>query len=215
MAAPETSTLQAIHINHLINIKLNDTNYLLWKTQFKPLLKGYRLEGYVDGTYARPSPTIPNTQADLPPLSNPAYEKYEQQDHILLGWLLSSLTEGVLGRVSGLTTSKEVWDALEKRYAPKTRAHQMNLRRQLMSLRKGNSSMYDYFAKSKQLFDALTASGNALSEDDMQQSILSGLDQAYDSIVTSLSTVEKIDMDAFYAHLIAYDMRLDQQLSFI
>lgn len=85
MSAPETTTLQQIHVNHLISVKLNDTNYLLWKTQFNPLLKGYRLMGYIDGTYPKPARTLPNTET-----VNPAYTKYEEQ--ILLGWLLSSLT---------------------------------------------------------------------------------------------------------------------------
>lgn len=169
---------------------------------------------YVDGT-EKPPPTIPSTTEGQPNIVNPAFVKWEKQDQILLGWLLSSLTEGVLGRVSGLDTSREVWQALEKRYATKTKAHKMQLKRQLHNLKKGNDTMQEYFSKAKKLFDAHAASGTVLSEEDMQQTVLAGLDQAYDAIVTSLSTLENIDMDTFHAHLLNYDMRLESQLSIL
>ena len=35
---------------HMITIKLSSTNYLLWKSQFLPLLRSQGLLGYVDGS---------------------------------------------------------------------------------------------------------------------------------------------------------------------
>ncbi|OVA09186.1 Lipase [Macleaya cordata] len=155
--AASTTTIQNLHINHLISVKLDETNYLLWLTQFKPLLKGYKHQG--------------------------------------------------------LSTSREVWIALEKRFAPKTRAHHMHLRQELQTLRNGNKIMQQYFSFAKQLFDALAASGNPITDNDLQQAILSGLDQSYDAIVTSLTTLITVDMDEFFAHLLTYDMRLELQMA--
>ncbi|OUZ99372.1 hypothetical protein BVC80_8531g5 [Macleaya cordata] len=64
-----------------------------------------------------------------------------------------------------------------------------------------------------QLFDALVASGNPITDNDLQQAILSGLDQSYDAIVTSLTTLVTVDMDEFFAHLLTYDMRLELQMA--
>ncbi|KAL5727460.1 hypothetical protein ACHQM5_000655 [Ranunculus cassubicifolius] len=91
--APTTPHITSIH--HLISVKLDHQNYLLWLTQFKPLLKGYGLEGYVDGSNACPPRILNPTDTDI----NPAYTNWQQQDQILLRWLLSSLTDPVLGFV--------------------------------------------------------------------------------------------------------------------
>ena len=40
---------------HMVTIKLSSSNYLLWKSQFLPLLESQELLNHVDGTLA-PSP---------------------------------------------------------------------------------------------------------------------------------------------------------------
>lgn len=42
-------TLTTLH--HLLIIKLTRDNYLLWKAQVVPYLKGLQLYGYMDGSY--------------------------------------------------------------------------------------------------------------------------------------------------------------------
>lgn len=42
-------------IHHFLIVKLDSKNYLIWKFQFMPLLKGYALQGYVDGSLPCPS----------------------------------------------------------------------------------------------------------------------------------------------------------------
>lgn len=46
----------------------------------------------------------------------------------------------------------------------------------------------------------------------MQESIMSGLNQSYDPIV---STTLDLDMDTFYAHLLSFDMRMEHQLALL
>ncbi|KAF6158187.1 hypothetical protein GIB67_014981 [Kingdonia uniflora] len=58
----------------------------------------------------------------------------EIKDQILLGWLLSSLSRIALTQVVGLSTSRAVWDALQKHYASKSRARIMQLRPQTVML---------------------------------------------------------------------------------
>ncbi|KAF9612609.1 hypothetical protein IFM89_002205 [Coptis chinensis] len=79
-------TLQTTHIHHLISVKLDRENFLLWRTQFMPLLIGYDLEGYVDGSVSPPPRTLLNSNN-----VNPEFTKWRKQDQVLLGWILSSL----------------------------------------------------------------------------------------------------------------------------
>lgn len=85
----------------------------------------------------------------------------------------------------------------------------MQIRRELQTMRKGSLSMFEYFLRAKQLLDTLAASDQALLDTDLQQIILSGLDSAYDAIVTTLTAaIDNFSMDDFQAHLLAFEMRL-------
>ncbi|KAL5704422.1 hypothetical protein ACHQM5_022856 [Ranunculus cassubicifolius] len=210
------SSLQSIHVHHLISVKLDTSNYLIWLTQFKPLLKGYDLEGYVDGTLECPPRILTAASAENAASAtiNPEYVAWQKQDQILLGWLLSSLSETVLAQVVGLSTSRDVWLALEKHYSSKSKSRVLHLRRELHNLKKGSKTMQQYFLHAKQIADNLAASGNPLSDLDLQYTVLTGLDSAYDSVVTSLlATISNMSMDDFYAHLLTFELRLEDQNS--
>uniref|UniRef100_A0A2N9I499 Reverse transcriptase Ty1/copia-type domain-containing protein n=1 Tax=Fagus sylvatica TaxID=28930 RepID=A0A2N9I499_FAGSY len=46
------------HIQHLITIKLTRDNYLLWKAQIIPYLRGQHLYGFIDGTKPAPASSL-------------------------------------------------------------------------------------------------------------------------------------------------------------
>lgn len=182
-----------------------------------PLLRGYDLMGYVDGTIPCPR-TIPisttRTTTNTTTTINPEYTTWVKQDQILLGWLLSSLTEPVLAQIIGLETSADVWNALQRHFASSSRSRIMQLRRELQLLKKGNKSMSEYFLLAKQLSDNLAACGHAISLADLQQYILNGMDSAYDAIVTTLTATNvDITLEDFQAHLLSFEMRLESQNS--
>lgn len=128
--AASNPTLPPVQIHHLISVKLDNSNYLLWRTQFLPLLKGYELEGFVDGSNKCPAETLTNNTI------NPEYIAWNKQDQILLGWLLSSLTESALAHVVGLQTSQAVWEALSKHFASKAQSRILYLKRELQNVKR-------------------------------------------------------------------------------
>lgn len=141
-----TTSVPQIQIHHLISVKLNNENCLLWLAQFPHLLQGYDLQGYVDGTYPCPARLLPNTTA-----INPEYTMWKKQDNVLLGWLLSSLSEPVLAQVIGLHTSQSVWEPLQKHFSSKSQSRILYLKRELQSMRKGNQTMAEYYLHAKKL----------------------------------------------------------------
>ncbi len=44
--------------HHLVTIKLTRENYLLWKAQIVPYLRGQHLFGFLDGSQPAPSPYL-------------------------------------------------------------------------------------------------------------------------------------------------------------
>ncbi|OVA03104.1 hypothetical protein BVC80_8857g28 [Macleaya cordata] len=115
---------------------------------------GYDIEMYVDGTLTPPPRTLPGDETTI----NPAYRAWRKQDKLIFSWLLSSLSEIVITRVVGLTTSGE-----------------------------GSLSMPNYFQHAKRLSDALAASGKPVSNSELRSMLLTGLDPVYDPIVTALT----------------------------
>ncbi|KAA8525161.1 hypothetical protein F0562_006975 [Nyssa sinensis] len=110
---PSVAPVTPPSIHSLVTIKLSSENYLLWKAQIMPYLRGQRLFGYVDGSCLQPSQHIPNPEADKSPtaprlLLNPEFSHWFDQDQIVLSILMSSLSESILAKVIGVTTSREV-----------------------------------------------------------------------------------------------------------
>ncbi|GAV78240.1 hypothetical protein CFOL_v3_21708 [Cephalotus follicularis] len=48
------------HIHHFLSIKLTSTNYLIWRSQFLALLRGYDLRSFVDGSSQPPARLLPD-----------------------------------------------------------------------------------------------------------------------------------------------------------
>ena len=47
-----------VHILSSVTLKLNDGNYLLWKTQFESLLSSQKLIGFVNGGVTQPEANV-------------------------------------------------------------------------------------------------------------------------------------------------------------
>ncbi|OVA08190.1 hypothetical protein BVC80_7971g6 [Macleaya cordata] len=162
--------LQPTHVNYLVSVKLNDQNYLLWRAQFLPLFRGYRLLGFVHGTHPYPPQTLSNGDP------NPAYT-----------CKIPSFLD-VLAQLVDYETSREVWLSLIESLASKSEARQMQLHRDLQNIKKGDCSMKEYILHAKMLADQLATTGNKISVSNLKQFILHGLESTYDAIVTSLQT---------------------------
>ncbi|CAL2259382.1 unnamed protein product [Prunus armeniaca] len=82
-ATPLGSSMVSLpNISYVVSIKLDRTNYIIWKAQFLPLLKSIGLIGYVDQTNSCPSQF---TSDGVTP--NPAYADWHKLDQQLLSWI--------------------------------------------------------------------------------------------------------------------------------
>ena len=200
------------NLSNFITVKLNKDNYLLWKAQIMPYLHGQQLFGFVDGSVTPPSSFLPPVEGVS--LPNPLFTRWFQQDQIILSLLVSSLSEGVLTQIVGLSTSRQDWLALERMFSAHSQARITRIRFQLSTLKKGDSSITDYFQKAKNLSDTLAAIGKPLEDCEIVSYLLAGLDPAYDPLITSITTrVDPMTLDDVFGHLLNYEVRLEQQTS--
>ncbi|KAJ3697958.1 hypothetical protein LUZ61_001663 [Rhynchospora tenuis] len=167
-----------------ISTKLSQNNYLTWKSQILPILHGYYLTKYI--TSLPPNPAITTSDNQISP--NPDFAPWHRQDQLLLGWLLSSLTEVIQAQVVSCTTSFDLWNSLQTIFSNRSRARLTDLRRQIQSATKEGLSCSDYIQHMRKLADELLFIGSPMSEDDLVIATLNGLGPDYLSFVTSITT---------------------------
>ena len=95
----------AMSFNFLI--KLDRNNFLLWKLVIILTLKGHDFDGYLFGTQPILEKIISKMEKsdETKFILNLAYVKWVQINQRLLCWLLSSISESVLLKVVGLSTT--------------------------------------------------------------------------------------------------------------
>jgi hypothetical protein len=81
------------------------------------------------------------------------------QDQIILGAINSTLTEKMLIHVTRCTTSRSAWITLKTLFTSQSRARTMQVHYQLATLKKGSSSVADYFQRFQSLTDSLATVG--------------------------------------------------------
>uniref|UniRef100_A0A2N9GIX5 Reverse transcriptase Ty1/copia-type domain-containing protein n=1 Tax=Fagus sylvatica TaxID=28930 RepID=A0A2N9GIX5_FAGSY len=199
------TSLTAVH--HLITIKLTRENYLLWKAQIVPYLKGQYLFGFIDGS--RPAPSqISASDSDAP---HPDFQAWHLQDQLIMSALISSLSENILAHVVKCSTSREVWVTLKRMFTSQSRARTMQIHYQLATLKKGDSSIADYFHKFTGLADTLATIDHPLKEFELVSFLLAGLGPDFDSFVTSVKIrADPLSLEDLFGHLLSHELHLAQ-----
>lgn len=71
ISVPDLHTPNILHqAHHYVSIKLTATNYLFWRAQLVPFLRGQNLYGFVDGSNACP-PEFVTPANSATPVANP------------------------------------------------------------------------------------------------------------------------------------------------
>jgi hypothetical protein len=200
-------------MNHSPSIKLAKDNYMAWQFHLLAYLRGQDVYGFIDGMIPAPAQLIANpaTAPGSPAMiANLDYLSWSQKDRLIISVLVSTLSDSYVSHVVGCTTSRALWESLEKMFASQAHVRIMQVHFQLATLKKGNSSVTDYFHKLKNLSDTLAACGQPLNDFEAVSFLLSGLGSEFDPLVTSVTTrVDPISRDDIYDLLLAHEMRLE------
>jgi len=212
-----TQTSPLITFTNFNPVKLTRDNYPLWLPQIVPHLRGGNLFRYVDDSTPPPPSTVSSTIDGVTTTSpNPAFLHWTKQDQIILGAINSTLTEKMLTHVIRCTTSISAWTTLETLFTSQSRARTMQVHYQLAILKKGSSSVADYFQRFQSLTDSLATVGQPLNGFEMVAFLLVGLRPDYDPFVTSVTTrVEPLSVEEIYGHLLFHELRLEHHYSAI
>ncbi|KAL6331539.1 hypothetical protein AAG906_011479 [Vitis piasezkii] len=99
------------------SLKLNSSNYPIWKAQALSYFRGQVVFCYLDGAMIK--------------IPNPHYLQWLHQDSLILATINASLTKDVLTQAISYTTSREVWLALELTFSSISCAKAIQIRAHL------------------------------------------------------------------------------------
>ena len=166
---------------HMITTKLSSSNYLLWKSQLLPLLESRDMLGYVDESMVPPPCFEPETSLTL----NPKYLAWRTADQRLLYLLLSSLTEEAMAIVVGLSTTRDVWLALETTFSHQSKARELRLKDDLQLMKRCTKPVAEYARAFKKICDQLHAIGRPVEDIDKVHWFLRELDTKFSAFSTA------------------------------
>lgn len=178
-----------IHVASSVTIKLSDTNYLLWKTQFESLLRSQKLLGFVNGQIPAPEATRVTTVNNVAVTSpNPTYEAWICTDELIKSWLFGTLSEEVLGLVHALSTSQEVWQSLASSFNRSSVTRECELLRRLNLMSMKGKTFSTYCREFRAVCDNLSSIGKHVDESMKIVLFLNGLSRDYDPIATVMQS---------------------------
>ena len=122
-----------------ITERLTRTNYVLWRTQITPHLRGAGVFGYVDGSTAEPAEFVVGKDKDgkEATIPNPLHAVWFREDQQVLGYLLNNLSKEVLVQVTSIAHARELWTALASMFSSTSLSRVNNIRAALTNAQKG------------------------------------------------------------------------------
>jgi hypothetical protein len=210
--APPTDTA-AVPVLPAIAVRLNGSNFMLWKALALPTFAGARLHGFLDGSAPAPPSTIREGTGDAArDVAKPAYAQWWTLDQRVLGHLLGSMHEDVSAQLIGRTTAAAAWSAVHTMFSAENRAGIRALRREIQGLKKGDKSASEYMQKVKALADAMAVAGSPLRDDEIIDYMLTGLGTAFNPIAASTDFAPTpVTLAMFYKNVLNYEGLQKQQ----
>ncbi|KAH7837548.1 hypothetical protein Vadar_015050 [Vaccinium darrowii] len=174
------------NLNAFVSVKLDASNFIIWKNQWQNILKATGLYSFVDGTGVAPSTKIRDSTNQE--VTNLEFLQWMVDDAHLMSCISETLSSAVYPVVINCGSSRETWSSIEKRFTSLSRSHIHQLKNRLTSTVKGSNTMDVYLQQIKNLNDKLTLAGSQIDSEDLVLITLNGLSDDYRAFKTSIRT---------------------------
>lgn len=126
-------------------VVLNEQNFSQWSRSMIIALSAKLKLRFVDGSY------VP------PPANTPLFMHWTRCNHMVISWILNSISNDIQNSVVFLNTASVIWKDLETRYSQSNMPKLFTLRRELSYLSQGTMTVVAYYTKLKTLSDELNS----------------------------------------------------------
>uniref|UniRef100_A0A2N9EHZ0 Reverse transcriptase Ty1/copia-type domain-containing protein n=1 Tax=Fagus sylvatica TaxID=28930 RepID=A0A2N9EHZ0_FAGSY len=176
------------NISNYVTIKLDHSNYLMWKFQITGILDAYSLLDHLED----PTPCPPKFLFNHPETEtqevNPLYTQWRARDKALFSLISSTLSPSAISLVMGQTSASGIWKILVNRYTSISRSNIVNLKRELNSIKKNSDSVTDYLHKIKEVRNKLVSVGILIDDEEILHIVLQGLSSEFHSFTSAMLT---------------------------
>ncbi|KAM0884943.1 hypothetical protein ACQ4PT_030646 [Festuca glaucescens] len=187
--------------------KLMRTNFLLWKMQVLPAVRGALIMGLLDGSDAAPCKTleVEDTHKKMVTVPNPAYVAWMARDQQVFSWLVKSLSPDILSHVLGAEHCMDASTSIEEIFTSQSKAQINTLRGSLANTKKLDMKAGKFIIKMRGFAMELAAAGKRIDDDELKGYILNGLGADYTPFVASINVVPSTTLADMCVQLTAYD----------
>lgn len=128
----------------ITTVKLDENNYQEWSRSTSLYIGGQGKNCYLTGRVKKPS------------TDDPLFDKWYQENDLVMSWLCSSMTPHIRRTVRFLDTAVDIWSKLKKTYG-QTRnvARIFRLKQEIHNLRQEELSVPTYYATLQGLWEEL------------------------------------------------------------
>ena len=172
----------------MMTVKLDNSNYIVWKHQISLVLETYSLIELLDEIHLVLGKFLKDLSGTVTTVLNPDYLTWKSKEKALLTFINSTLTPLVLAITVGCSSALEVWKVLENRFSSISRSHVMNLKGELHNVKKGSDSIDTYLQKIKVIRDKLIAVGVFLNDEELLHVAIKGLPREFSAFRFAIRT---------------------------
>ena len=122
------------NMSNTMTIKLDNSNYIVWKHQISMILETYSLFELLEELQLIPEKFLKDLSGAYTTIANPDYILWRSKEKALLTFISSILSPSILALTVGCSSALEVWKVLENRFSSISRSHVMNLKGELHNL---------------------------------------------------------------------------------
>jgi hypothetical protein len=176
------------NFSNYVTVKLDHTNYLMWKFQITGILDAYSLLDHLEDPSPCPSKFLLGQNGAETQEVNPFYVQWKTRDKTLFSLLSSTLSPSAISLVMGQTTASGIWKVILNRYTSISRSSIVNLKRELNSIKKNSDSVTQYLQKIKEAREKLVSVGVFIDDEEILHLVLQGLPTEFHSFTSAMLT---------------------------
>ena len=91
-----------------MTVKLDFTNYIMWKHQIVVILEAYAMIGFLEDSCVTPDPFLKDSSRNFTIEANPEYLNWKSREQALFTFINSTLSPSVLAITMGQKSAKGV-----------------------------------------------------------------------------------------------------------
>ena len=173
---------------NMMTIKLDNTNYIVWRHQITMVLKTYSLFELIEKPQLIPDQYLKDLSGAYTTVVNPDFLIWKSKEKALLTFTSSILTPTILAITMGCSSALKVWKVLENRFSSISRSHVLNLKGEFHNIKKGTDLVDLYLQKIKVVRDKLLAIGVIMDDEELLHITLKGLLKEYNAFRSTIRT---------------------------